>query len=73
MNNVDDIGDPVRTASTKYEIHPSILKMNEVITKMSFLFFINKIQSELKMLNAKKKRIKYIPAKENSNICCDIV
>ena len=57
MNTIDNIKDPVQAAILKYANHPSILKINEFITKTPFSFqnvSMNEIKIELKKLNTTK-------------------
>ena len=68
----------MQAAISKYANHPSILKNNEIITKIPFYVqnvSMNKIQIKLKKLNMTKgNTFKNIPAKLlklNNDICCE--
>ena len=68
----------MQAAILKYANHPSILKINEAITKTPFSFqnvSMNEIQIELKKINTTKgKTFQNIPAKLlklNNDICCE--
>ena len=80
LNDIHGISDPIQAIIRKYENHPSILKINEVIDRDSSKFSFNEIEFseimlEIKNLNPKKANsFKSIPAKlliENRDICCE--
>ena len=77
INTIGNIKDPVQAAILKYADHPSILKINEVITKTPFSFqnvSMSEIEIELKKINTTKgNTFKNIPAKllkVKNDICC---
>ena len=57
VNHVEDIGDPIEATIKKSEMHPSILKISNVIKSPKFSFneiHPNQVEIELKYLNTSK-------------------
>ena len=80
LNETYGITDPIQAIIRKYENHPSIIKINEIIgeDRNKFVFNnveLNEIMLEIKNLNPKKANSFHsIPAKlliDNSEICCE--
>ena len=80
LSDASGIDDPIDIALKKYEIHPSVLKINETISSSTFSLtevFLTDIEDEINKLDTKKANtFKNIPPKilkENSDICNDTI
>ena len=80
INPTECINNPIEIAITKFESHPSILKIKEMVTPTLFSFSeitLSEIETELKQLNPKKATtFQNIPPKylkHSSDVCGPIL